>query len=114
MKFTEQDIDEKTALEQDKSKEKQQIEQTKKEETDDMNADQAFLNDLTKQCQDKAKTFDQRSNARVAELTAIAKALDILKSGAQPNYDANGKLTMLVQQHSVTLKSQAEPHVEQE
>merc|ERR1719271_197897 len=43
------------------------------EETKDMNADQAFL----------------------AEITAIATAMEKLESGTQPNYDANKKLVDL-------------------
>merc|ERR1719271_1618680 len=62
------------------------------EETKDMNADQAFLDELTGNCESQAKLFDQRSSTRSAEIPAIATALEKLESGTQPNYDANKKL----------------------
>jgi len=95
IEFTGKDIDEKSALVSSKEKEKQKTEQLKGEEQADANADQEFLNVLTETCEQQAKDFDQRSNARTGEITAITKAIEILKSGVQPNYGANGKLTML-------------------
>merc|ERR1719482_1330533 len=59
-----------------------------------MEADQAFMKDLTEQCETKAKDFDQRSKTRSAEITAITEAIEILKSGVQPNYSANKKLVL--------------------
>jgi chromosome segregation ATPase len=97
IEFTAKDIEEKKGLIQSKEKEKAETEQLKKEETADMNADQAFLDELTTTCEQKAKDFDQRSKARVGEITAVTKALEILKSGVQPNYSANKKLTMFMQ-----------------
>jgi len=44
---------------------------------------------LTQKCEDKAKTFDQRSNTRTQELTAIAKALELLKGDVSKMYSAN-------------------------
>lgn len=93
IEFTEKDIDEAKTLSAAKEKEKQETEQAKAEEEADMNADQAFLDELTSTCEQKAKDFDQRSNARTGELTAVTKAIEILKSGVQPNYGANKKLT---------------------
>merc|ERR1719428_1865299 len=65
------------------------------EETKDMNADQAFLDELTGNCESQAKLFDQRSSTRSAEITAIATAMEKLESGTQPNYYTNKKLVEL-------------------
>merc|ERR1719298_303809 len=88
------DIQEKAKLSADKENEKAKTEQEKEEEIADMEADQAFMKDLTEQCEQKAKDFDQRSKTRSAELTAITEAIEILKSGVQPNYSANKKLVL--------------------
>merc|ERR1719343_560575 len=42
--------------------------------------DQVYLQDLTKQCEARAKDWDQRSQLRAGELKALAEALTILKS----------------------------------
>jgi len=42
--------------------------------------DQAYLKDLTEQCEARAKDWDQRSQLRSDELTALAGALEILKN----------------------------------
>jgi len=109
IEFTEKDIDEAKTLSAAKEKEKQETEQAKAEEEADMNADQAFLDELTSTCEQKAKDFDQRSNARTGELTAVTKAIEILKSGVQPNYGANKKLTGFLQ-NSVQAVSQVKEH----
>mmetsp|Transcript_19311 Transcript_19311/g.47311 ORF Transcript_19311/g.47311 Transcript_19311/m.47311 type:complete len:718 (-) Transcript_19311:63-2216(-) len=41
--------------------------------------DQTFLKELTGKCEDKAKQWDQRTNARGKELGALAQALSIIK-----------------------------------
>merc|ERR1719420_323269 len=94
IKFTGMDIDEKAKLSADKENEKAKTEQEKEQEVADMEADQAFMKDLTEQCETKAKDFDQRSKTRAAEITAITEAIEILKSGVQPNYSANKKLVL--------------------
>merc|ERR1719420_572794 len=64
--------------------------ETEKSETEySKNADENFMKDLTQKCEDKAKTFDQRSNTRTQELTAIAKALELLKGDVSKMYSAN-------------------------
>merc|ERR1719482_292378 len=49
-------------------------------------ADQNFLDDLTAKCEQKAKDFDQRSSTRTSELSAIANALELLKSKVSEMY----------------------------
>jgi len=53
------------------------------------------MDDLTNQCEAKATAWDARSNTRFQELTAISKALEVLKGGVTGNYGANKKLAAL-------------------
>ena len=48
------------------------------EETALLHDDRAYLKDLTGQCEERAKEWDQRTTARAGELTAVSKALEIL------------------------------------
>merc|ERR1719375_2734904 len=61
----------------------------------DKAADNAFLNDLASQCEQKAKDWDQRSSTRVAEMGALSKALGVLKGEVAGNYAANSKLGLV-------------------
>merc|ERR1719235_1709771 len=101
IKFTDMDIQEKAKLSADKENEKAKTEQEKEQEVADMEADQAFMKDLTEKCEIKAKDFDQRSKTRAAEITAITEAIEILKSGVQPNYSANKKLVLASQNATI-------------
>jgi len=66
----------------------------------DRKADDEFMNDLTAQCEDKAKAWDARSKTRAEELTAIDKATKTLKGEVVDNYSANKKLNLAqVKQH---------------
>jgi len=96
IKFSGQAIDEKAKLSADKESEKSQTEEEKTEETADMEADQAFMDELTEECETKAKDFDSRSKSRSGEITALSEALEIMKSGVQPNAGANKKLVGLL------------------
>jgi len=95
VEFAKKDKEEKEQLAADKETELAETKAAKEQETSEMNADQAFMDELTTTCEQKAKDFDQRSKTRVGEITAITNALEILKSGVQPNYGANKKLTLL-------------------
>lgn len=94
-KFAEQEKAEKEEEMEAKSEELAATEEDKAQETKEMTADQEFLAVLKGNCEDKAATWDQRSKSRAAELTALAKALDVLKSGAAPAWKANRKLVDL-------------------
>merc|ERR1740138_315987 len=71
----------------------EEISQHQSDLTDTQNAraaDQNFLNDLTDQCETKAKDYDQRSSTRAAELSAISKAIELLKTGVSKMYPSTG------------------------
>merc|ERR1719353_2697418 len=69
--------------------EKSELEKDKKAEQDDLDADEAFMKELTSDCEDKAEAWDQRSKVRADELTAIGKAMEKLKGGVSENYGSN-------------------------
>merc|ERR1719375_721242 len=54
--------------------------------------DELYLKDLTKQCEDRAKDWDQRASMRADELSAITKALEVLKERVLPNEGARALL----------------------
>jgi len=59
--------------------------------------DQKFLAEFSEKCNSKAVLWDERTNSRVAELSALTHALEVL--GTLPNVTASA--TMLVEEHSV-------------
>merc|ERR1719217_1880168 len=51
--------------------------------------DELYLKDLTSKCELKAREWDQRSQMRSEEVTALTAALKIIKEGASANEAAN-------------------------
>lgn len=98
-KFAEKESREKGEVRESKAEDKEATENDKAEETKDRDSDSEFLKVLQDDCENKAKQWDQRSQTRAAELTAISEAMQALKSGVAPNYSANKKLVGL-QKHS--------------
>merc|ERR1719375_2172752 len=94
-KFSEKELAETEKLLGQKEDELSDAKSELEEEEKDLKADEAFLDVLTETCENQAKLFDQRSQTRSAELTAIATAIEKLESGTKPNYDANEKLVEL-------------------
>jgi len=58
--------------------------------------DELYMKDLTERCEMKAREWDQRSQMRAGEVTALGKAIDIIKNRAKANESAN-KRALLVQ-----------------
>jgi uncharacterized coiled-coil DUF342 family protein len=94
-KFAEQERAEKEAIVESKTEDLEAAKSNKDDETDDRNSDDAFMKELTKQCEEKAVQFDQRSSTRANELTALNDATKELESGAVPNFGSNKKLVGL-------------------
>merc|ERR1719230_775676 len=97
VKAFETTIDKNEQIQADKEQEKSAKEADKTQTQADVDADQTFLDELTKECEDKAKAWDERSRIRSNELTAVAEALGLLKEGVQGNYAANKKLVLTTQ-----------------
>lgn len=110
-KAEESDKAEKEKFSEAKTEEKHATEESKTQETKDKAADESFLAELTEDCETKATQFDQRSQSRSGELTAISKALEVLEAGAAPSYGANKELIGLLQKPVVPQDSQPARHV---
>jgi len=91
-KFAEKDKAEKEAIVESKTEQLEAAKSARDEETADMDADNSFMKELTKQCETKAQLFDQRSSLRANELSTLADATKALEEGAVPNFESNKKL----------------------
>jgi len=69
--------------------------------------DELYLKDLTESCELKAREWDQRSQMRKGEVTALTKAIDVIENGAKANESAN-KRSLLVQTGAVSSKMEAD------
>jgi len=104
------------SAEKETAKAKAEADKTKTTETKD--EDNAFLNDLTSQCEAKATAWDARSKTRSAELAAIAAATDTLKgevatvammkTGDKMDKKQMGLVTKHAQKHEMTIDEQEE------
>lgn len=92
-KFTEQDKAEKEEIREAKQEEKEDAEAAKTQEQTERQADENFMRVLEQDCEQKAAFWDQRSRTRSEELTAIGNAVEALKTGVAPNWQANKKLS---------------------
>merc|ERR1719484_374475 len=72
-KFAEKDKAEKEAIVEGKTEQLEAAKSDRDEETADMDADQAFLDELTADCENKAMLFDQRSKLRADELSTLSE-----------------------------------------
>jgi len=87
-KFAEKARAEKKAIAEAKTEDLHEAQGFKKTEEDDRNADKAFVDRLSGECNAQALLFDARSKVRSGELTALAKATDELVQRAVPNAEA--------------------------
>lgn len=90
--FAEKEKTEKEKLEAFKTEKQNEKIEAKNQEESDRKADKDFLKVLQSNCEEKAKAWDQRSQARTAELTALNDATESLKTGVVPNWSANRRL----------------------
>jgi len=105
-KFKEKAKLQKEAVADAKTEDMKAAEEDKEGEEKDQKADEAFLDELKSQCEKKAKEFDERSQARSDELTAINEANEILKEGVSKLYGANKKLVGLERAATLHLRRQ--------
>merc|ERR1719375_676309 len=56
-----------------------------------LNDDRVYLKDLTDKCEIKAKLWDQRSQMRADELSALTQALSVLESAVAEKAEATGE-----------------------
>merc|ERR1719399_2107799 len=76
------DVDIKSASKAKKLQAKATAEGDVADTTSTRDEDQKYLNDLVATCEQKATDFESRQQLRAEELEAIAKAIEIVSSGA--------------------------------
>merc|ERR1719157_466266 len=74
--------------------------------------DELYMKDLTERGELKAREWDQRSQMRAGEVTALGKAIDIIKNRAKDNESANKRALLQTAQAPVG-KSDARDDVEE-
>jgi len=79
------------------------------EEEGDMKDNEQYLNDLTAQCEARANDYDQRSNMRNDEITALSQALTILKGDVKGAADDVNKRALLQELRKFQAKPEAKP-----
>jgi len=95
-KFKKKEKEEKETLVEELTETLHTAEEEKDDETEAKDGDNAFMEELTHQCEEKATQWDQRSKTRAEELTALNEAITAVEGGAKENYNANKKLVGLV------------------
>jgi len=98
------DRDEKSEAKAKNLQSKADAEGDLKDTSDTRKADQAYLDDLTATCEQKAKDFESRQQLRTEELEAISKAIEIISSGAVAG-SAEKHLPSLAQEGATALVS---------
>jgi len=94
-KFAEKERAEKEAIVESKTEANEAAKNERDDEQADRDADDSFMQELTKECEEKAGQFDQRSKMRADELSTLADATKKLQEGAVPNFSSNKKLVGL-------------------
>jgi len=94
-KFKTKEKEEKETLVEELSEALHTAEEEKDDETEAKDGDNAFMEELTNQCEEKATQWDQRSKTRAEELTALNEAITAVEGGAKDNYNSNKKLVGL-------------------
>ena len=56
-----------------------------------LNDDRVYLKDLTEKCETKAKLWDQRSQMRADELSALTQALSVLETTVAGKAELSGE-----------------------
>merc|ERR1719375_1431109 len=56
-----------------------------------LNDDRVYLKDMTEKCETKAKLWDQRSQMRADELSALTQALSVLETAVAEKAEASGE-----------------------
>merc|ERR1719326_1334313 len=102
-KFAEKDKAEKEAIVEAKTEDLETAKSDRDSEQADRDADDAFMKELTKDCEAKAGQFDTRSSLRADELSTLKEATEKLEEGAVPNFSSNKKLNGFVQKKVVML-----------
>jgi len=69
--------------------------------------DKAYMKELTDMCESRAKEWDQRTKVRAGELTALSKALDIMKDTGGGESSGEGSLLLLQRRQASSPSSQS-------